>query len=173
MEIPGRQADVNDVVTRARFAAVARGLTMALLVVAALFSVFVEVLYLPFYVGGSWTSAVTPSDLALASGAHLAAPLGSGAIPVPVTALIAAAVNIALVAAMRTFTGSLRLALLPVLAWTFGFLLCTFPGPGSDTLLMGDWPTLLLLVCGTVPPLLYAFNVSTAVAPPAPVPTRR
>ncbi|MBF6355324.1 hypothetical protein IU449_12345 [Nocardia higoensis] len=173
MEIRDRQADATDDATRARLGAAGRGIAIAALVAAALFSVAVEVLYLPFYVGGSWTPDAAPADLAQAAGGQLAAPLGSGAIPVPVTALIAAVLNIALVAAMRTLTDSLRLALLPVVAWAFGFLLCTFPGPGSDTLLMGDWPTLLLLVCGTVPPLLYAFNVNTAVAPPAPVPTRR
>ncbi len=157
--------------TRDRFEAAARVVAMVVLVVAALFSLAVEVLYLPIYVGGSWTPPAEPADIA--AGARLAAPLGSGSIPVPLTALIAVGLNIALVAAMRTFTDSLRLALLPVMVWTFGFLWCTFPGPGGDKLLMDDWPTLLLLVCGTVPPLLYAFNVDTTVAPPAPAPTRR
>jgi len=173
VDIRDRQAEATDAVTRARLGAAVRGLTMAVLVVSALFGVVVEVLYLPIYVGGSWTAAAGPSDIAFTAGAQLAAPLGSGSIPIPVTALIAAFLNIALVAAMRTLTDSLRLALLPVVVWTLGFLWCTFPGPGGDVLLMGEWPTLLLLVCGTVPPLLYAFNAGTAVPPPAPVAARR
>lgn len=154
--------------TRTRLGAVVDGLTMVVLVVSALFGLVVQVLYLPIYVGGSWTAAARPSDIALASGAQLAAPLGSGAIALPVTALIAAVMNIGLVAAMRTITDSLRLALLPVAVWTLGFLWCTFPGPGGDVLLMSEWPTLLLLVCGTVVPLLYAVNAGTA----SPAPTR-
>jgi len=171
VDIRDRQADATDAVTRARFAAAARVVAIAALAVAALFSLAVEVLYLPVYIGGSWTSSAVPADIAAST--RLAAPLGSGSIPIPLTALIAVGVNIALVAAMRTFTDSLRLALLPVMVWTFGFLWCTFPGPGGDKLLMNDWPTLLLLLCGTVAPLLYAFNAGTIVAPPAPVPTRR
>lgn len=171
METRDRQADATDAVTRDRLVAGARAVTMAVLVVAGLFALAVEVLYLPVYVGGSWTPTAEPADIA--AGARLAAPLGTGSVPIPLTAVIAAVVNISLVAAMRTLTDSLRLALLPVMAWTVGFLLCTFPGPGGDKLLMGDWPTLLLLLCGTVPALLYAFNAGATVAPPAPVPTGR
>ncbi|HLS76292.1 MAG TPA: hypothetical protein VK083_05845 [Nocardia sp.] len=164
-----RQADPTATTTRDRAAAVAKAVTMAVLAAAALFSLAVEVLYLPVYVGGTWTPTAEPADLAAGTG--LAAPLGSGSIPVPVTVLIAVVVNVSLVAAMRTLTRSLRLSLLPVMVWTAGFLVCTFPGPGGDKLLMSDWPTLLLLLCGLVPALLYAFNAATAMAPPAPTPT--
>ncbi|AXK87930.1 hypothetical protein IU443_18465 [Nocardia farcinica] len=143
-----------------RIGAIARVGTMVVLILAALFTLAVEVLYLPIYLGSSQLAGAGPELVA----APLAAQPGSGAVPVPITAVLAAVVNIALVAAMRTLTDSVRVAMLPVMAWTLGFLVCTFPGPGGDLVLMSEWPTLLLLVCGVGAPLIYVFQRATGVA---------
>ncbi|MGV9820933.1 hypothetical protein [Nocardia xishanensis] len=127
---------------------------MAVLVVSGLFTLAFEVLYLPVYLGASHLPA--PKETSLVA-APLAAASGSGAIAFPVTVLLAATLNVLLIAAMRTLTDSIRVALLPVIVWTFGFLACTVAGPGGDLVLLSDWPTLLLLLCGLVPPLVYLY----------------
>ncbi|MEV6278155.1 hypothetical protein [Nocardia sp. NPDC051832] len=129
-----------------------RGVLMTLLVLSGLFTLAVEVLYLPFYLGRSGIPASEPVVVA----ADVAVAGTGGATPFPVTALLAAVLNVLLVAAMGTLTSRLRIMLLPLLAWAFGFFLCTIPGPGGDIMLLSDWPTLILLLCGAIPPLLYA-----------------
>ncbi|WP_194815329.1 hypothetical protein [Nocardia sp. XZ_19_385] len=129
-----------------------RGVLMTVLVLSGLFTLAVEVLYLPFYLGRSGIPAAEPAVVA----ADFAVAGTGGATPFPVTALLAAVLNVLLVAAMGTLTTSLRIMLLPLLAWAFGFFLCSIPGPGGDFMLLSDWSTLILLLCGVIPPLLYA-----------------
>ncbi|MFC9893870.1 hypothetical protein ACFVMC_09265 [Nocardia sp. NPDC127579] len=129
-----------------------RRVLMTLLVVSGLFTLAVEVLYLPFYLGRSGLpapeAAVVAADFAIAG--------TGGATPFPLTAALAAVLNVLLVAAMATLTDSIRIMLLPLLAWAFGFFVCTIPGPGGDLMLLSNWSTLLLFLGGVIPPLLYA-----------------
>ncbi|MET7771180.1 hypothetical protein [Nocardia sp. NPDC005366] len=128
---------------------------MSVLVFSGLFTLVFEVLYLPVYLGSGSVPAPEPEVVAAPAG--LAAALTDGAVAFPVTALLAGVLNVVLVAAMRTLTDRPGVALLPVLAWTFGFFACSVSGPGGDIMLLSDWPTLLLLLCGLVPPLAYTF----------------
>ncbi|MEV0245210.1 hypothetical protein AB0H76_01325 [Nocardia sp. NPDC050712] len=125
---------------------------MTTLVLSGFFTLAFEVLYLPFYLGRSGV----PAPEAGVQAAGLAVAGTGGATPFPLTALLAAVLNVLLVAAMGTLTTSARVMLLPVLAWAFGFFLCSIPGPGGDIMLLSDWSTLLLLLGGLIPPLLYA-----------------
>ncbi|MCP2296284.1 hypothetical protein APR11_002712 [Nocardia amikacinitolerans] len=127
---------------------------MAVLTMSGLFTLAFEVLYLPVYLG---TSHLPPAEDTTLVAAPLAAVAASGTFALPVTALLAAGLNVLFIAAMRTLTDSTRVALLPVIVWTFGFLACTFAGPGGDLMLLSDWPTLLLLLCGLIPPLVYVY----------------
>ncbi|MEV0295284.1 hypothetical protein [Nocardia sp. NPDC050710] len=129
---------------------------MTLLVLSGLFTLIFEVLYLPTYLGTAHLPSPEPEIVAAPAG--LAAAMSAGAIAFPVTALLAAVLNVLLVAAMRTLTDRIGIALLPVLAWALGFFAASVSGPGGDIMLLSDWPTLLLLLCGLVPPLLYAYT---------------
>lgn len=84
-------------------------------------------------------------------------PLYRGSVPIPVTALLAGPVNIALVYGMASVTSRLSLLAAPLVVWTVGFLVCASAGPGGDIMLGSDWRTLLLLFCGLVPPLVYLY----------------
>lgn len=131
---------------------------MTLLVLSGLFTLIFEVMYLPIYLGSGTLPA--PEAQIVAAPEGLAASLTDGAVAFPVTALLAGVLNVALVAAMRTLTDRPGISLLPVLAWTFGFLASSVSGPGGDVMLLSDWPTLLLLLCGLVPPLFYVYTRS-------------
>ncbi|WP_054816333.1 hypothetical protein [Nocardia arizonensis] len=131
---------------------------MVLIVFSGLFTLVFEVLYLPIYLGSGTLPAPEPEVVAAPAG--LAASLHDGAVAFPITALLAAVLNVLLVAAMRTLTDRPGVALLPVAAWLFGFLASSVSGPGGDIMLLSDWPTLALLLCGLVPPLFYAYTRS-------------
>lgn len=107
------------------------GLLAAVLVFNGLLSLVLEVLYLPLYIGAT---------------------------PFPIAALVAAVVNIALVRGMREVVSRPAAMALPVLAWLFGFLICSTTGPGGDVLLTDSWTAPLLLACGVVPAGLYLFR---------------
>ncbi|WP_216908914.1 hypothetical protein [Nocardia noduli] len=128
---------------------------MTVLVLSGLFTLVFEVLYLPVYLGSGSLPAPEPEVVAAPAG--LASVLTEGAVAFPITALLAAVLNVALVAAMRTLTDRPGIALLPVLAWAVGFFACSVSGPGGDIMLISDWPTLLLLLCGLGPPLAYTY----------------
>ncbi|TQF73847.1 hypothetical protein FK531_03975 [Rhodococcus spelaei] len=93
-------------------------------------------------------------------------PVRLGSVPFPVSALAAAVINVLLVVGARTVTDRPVMTALPVVGWFVGFAICMFGGPGGDALLLADWRTLLLLVCGVVPPgiLLFKFASDAAVA---------
>ncbi|WP_433199881.1 hypothetical protein ACQP1G_07395 [Nocardia sp. CA-107356] len=103
---------------------------IGVLVLDALITLALEVLYLPTYIG---------------------------TVAFPLSAVLAGVVNVLLVMGVHSVTHRISAALLPLAAWTFGFLACSATGPGGDILLASDWRTLLLLFCGLVPPLLYLY----------------
>ncbi|MEV6134734.1 hypothetical protein AB0L63_01410 [Nocardia sp. NPDC051990] len=103
---------------------------ISVLVLDALITLVLEVLYLPTYIN---------------------------TVAFPLSAVLAGVVNILLVMGVRSITQRVSVMILPLVAWTFGFLLCSVSGPGGDILLGSDWRTLLLLFCGLVPPLLYIY----------------
>ncbi|MGW1743713.1 hypothetical protein ACWCPQ_33515 [Nocardia sp. NPDC001965] len=120
--------------TRSRRAALAAGvlgpLLIVVLIVDAVVTLILEVLYLPLYIGG---------------------------VAVPLAALVAAPVNVALVWAAATVTTRSTVLFLPIAAWLAAFLIAASRGPGGDVPLRSDLPTLLLFLCGTVAPLVYMY----------------
>ncbi|MEV6324856.1 hypothetical protein AB0M45_27280 [Nocardia sp. NPDC051787] len=101
-----------------------------LLVLDALLTLSVEVLYLPTYLGST---------------------------ALPIAAVLAGVVNVLLVAGVRSVTQRASAMALPLAAWALGFLVCASLGPGGDILLVTDWRTALLLFCGLLPPLAYIY----------------
>ncbi|WP_235916295.1 hypothetical protein [Antrihabitans cavernicola] len=97
---------------------------LALLIFDGLLTVALEVLFLPTYIG-SW--------------------------PFPLSAVVAALVNVLLVVGARTVTDRTGEASLPLVAWGLGFMVALFGGPGGDVMLLASWPTILLLVLGVAP----------------------
>ncbi|WP_282781370.1 MULTISPECIES: hypothetical protein [unclassified Nocardia] len=143
------------------------GVIAALLVLDGVVSLVLEALFLPIYLGHADVVAAHPTT---AQAAALAADLTAGAVPFPVTALIAAVVNVLLLKGMSTVTDRLGLIALPLTAWTLSYLLLTFGGPGGDVLFVNDWPTLALLVCGLLPAGLYLYYLANlrAIGTPRP-----
>ncbi|WP_051407012.1 hypothetical protein [Nocardia sp. CNY236] len=84
-------------------------------------------------------------------------PSNLGSIVFPVSAVVAGVSNVALVAGVRAVTRRNLAMGLPVIAWMLGFLICASPGPGGDVMLGSDWRTAVLLLCGSVPPLVYSY----------------
>ncbi|MFH5230478.1 hypothetical protein [Antrihabitans spumae] len=82
-----------------------------------------------------------------------------GATPFPISAVVAALVNVALVMLARNVSDRLGFVAAPLLAWVIGFLLGMMGGPGNDVVLTWQWPTLLLFALGVLPAagLLYRY----------------
>ncbi|WP_067817084.1 hypothetical protein [Nocardia inohanensis] len=135
------------------------GAIAGLLVLDALVTLVLEVLFLPIYAG---QSKLSEPQQVLAAATRLASSVTDGAVPLPVTALVAAVVNVALVAGMAVVSKRISVMVLPLTAWTLGFLLLASSGPGGDMMLMSDWPTLLLFVCGLFPAGLYLYWRATS-----------
>lgn len=98
-----------------------------------------------------------------------------GGVPFPITILLAAVLNLALVIAVRTEIASFGLAALPLVAWGIGFLLCLAGGPGGDQVVVADWRLLLLPVAALAPAGMYLFSarikeITRSVRQPAPHP---
>ncbi|MFD7843099.1 hypothetical protein ACFV4K_09215 [Nocardia sp. NPDC059764] len=129
-----------------------------LLLIDAVITLGLEVLFLPLYAGQATIPEPTP---VLAAGS-LASSMTSGAIPVPVAALVAAVVNVLLVMGMGVATDRIGVMALPILVWALGFLICAGFSPSGYALLMGDWPTMLLLICGLLPAGMYLYYRATA-----------
>ncbi len=94
-----------------------------------------------------------------------------GGVPFPVVIVLAAVMNLLLVAATRTETGSLSRAALPLVAWGVVFLLCLAGGPGGDQVVVADWRLLLLPVAALAPAAVYLFSariteITRAARPP-------
>ncbi|WP_280357708.1 hypothetical protein [Nocardia otitidiscaviarum] len=133
------------------------GVIAALLVLDGVVTLVLEALFLPIYLGRADVAAAQPTT---AQAAALAADLTAGSIPFPITAFIAAVVNVLLLKGMSTITDRLGVIALPLTAWTLSYLLLTFGGPGGDVLFINDWPTLALLVCGLLPAGLYLYYLA-------------
>ncbi|MGW5384669.1 hypothetical protein [Nocardia sp. NPDC003963] len=129
--------------TRSRWAALASGMVgpvlIAVLVVDAVIALTLEVLYLPLYIGS---------------------------VAVPLSAVIAAPVNVALVWAAATVTTRSTVLFLPIAAWLAAFLVAASRGPGGDVPLRSDLPTLLLFLCGAVAPLVYMYMTANRAKRP-------
>ena len=87
-----------------------------------------------------------------------------GAVAFPISALVSGLVNVALVFLARTITGPNRRAGWPLVGWAFGFLLCTFGGPGGDIVLPQSWQSLLMLALGIGPAGYFVFRGEPAPA---------
>lgn len=115
---------------------------LALLVFDALLTLVLEVLFLPLYVGS---------------------------IAFPISAVLAAVVNVLLILGARTVTDRTGLQSLPLIAWCLGFVVLLFGGPGGDVLLAPIWQTLLLLIMGIAAPAwalgAIAFKRVAAIQP--------
>ncbi|MET8424061.1 hypothetical protein [Nocardia sp. NPDC004860] len=128
-----------------------------LLLADAVITLGFEVLFLPIYAGRAHIPEPTP---VLAAGT-LASSMTDGAIAVPLTALAAAVVNVLLVMGMGVITKRIGVMALPILVWVLGFLICAGFSPSGYALLMGDWPTMLLLICGLLPAGMYLYYRAT------------
>ncbi|AYF78617.1 hypothetical protein D7D52_01430 [Nocardia yunnanensis] len=139
---------------------------IGLLLIDALITLGFEVLFLPLYAGQAHLPTTTP---VLAAG-PLADSATAGAIPLPFTALAAAVINVLLVMGMGVTTKRFGVMALPLLVWALGFLVCAGFSPSGYALLLGDWPTMLLLICGLLPAGMYLyFKATVRLATPATV----
>ncbi|MFD6351225.1 hypothetical protein [Nocardia tengchongensis] len=129
-----------------------------LLLIDAVITLGLEVLFLPIYAG----QAKIPEPAPVQAAGSLASSMTSGAIPVPIAALVAAVVNVLLVMGMGVATKRIGVMALPILVWALGFLICAGFSPSGYALLMGDWPTMLLLICGLLPAGMYLYYRATA-----------
>ncbi|MFC9557230.1 hypothetical protein ACFTWF_41145 [Rhodococcus sp. NPDC056960] len=112
-------------------------ITLALLVFDGFLCAVLSVLFLPSYIGAT---------------------------PFPISILVAAVVNLALVIAARSTTGRIGAGVLPLAGWGAGFLLCMVGGPGGDVLVLASVSTLLLLFGALVPAAVYLWKVSAKAA---------
>lgn len=82
-------------------------------------------------------------------------PLRVGGVPVPISAVLSGAVNVALVWVAMRWTSSTRQAAAPLWAWLATVLLCTFGGPGDDIVFGGvglmEYASVLLIAVGALP----------------------
>jgi hypothetical protein len=69
---------------------------------------------------------------------------------VPLSALVALISNPWLVRRAGELTGAVGAAL-PLIAWIVTISVLGLSGPGGDVLLLGDWPSMLLILAGLVP----------------------
>lgn len=74
-------------------------------------------------------------------------PLYIGAVPFPISAVIAGAVNVALVWAAAQWTASPRLAGLPLWTWLLTVMVLMLGGPGGDVVFGGPgWQALAVIL---------------------------
>ncbi|CAN5291293.1 hypothetical protein BH11ACT6_BH11ACT6_38220 [soil metagenome] len=87
--------------------------------------------------------------------AALLLPYRLGAVPMPVSALIAGVINLALVWAASYWTTSNRIAALPLWTWLATIAGLTFGGPGGDIIFGGTgvlaYSSVLILLFGASP----------------------
>ncbi|HEY2765162.1 MAG TPA: hypothetical protein VGJ13_14320 [Pseudonocardiaceae bacterium] len=94
--------------------------------------------------------ALVLDAIMLAATEELFLPLRIGAVPIPVTILLAAVTTPWLVRSAAALCGP-SAAALPLVAWVTAMLVFGFGGPGGDILLPADWRSLLLLSAGIFP----------------------
>ncbi|MGQ4600988.1 hypothetical protein [Nocardia sp. R6R-6] len=126
----GDQAAAAPGAARLAISRVLAAMIVVTLVLDAVLTLSLEVLYLPFYLGAT---------------------------ALPIAAVLAGVVNVLLVVGMQSVTQRAAALAFPLAAWAFGFLVCASVGPGGDVLLVSDWRAALLLFCGLLPPLAYIY----------------
>lgn len=91
-------------------------------------------------------------------------PMYLGSIPFPVSALLSGLANAALVWAAGYWTGSKRLAALPLWSWLLTVAVVTVGGPGGDIVFGGRgilaYSVLILLLLGALPAALVLRRMS-------------
>jgi hypothetical protein len=90
--------------------------------------------------------------------AALFLPAYLGAVAFPISAVLAALANVALIYAARSVRDSLAVAALPLAGFGAGFLAGVTEGPGGDIVLGASWQTLLLLVLGAGIPAVVLYR---------------
>ncbi|HEV7581010.1 MAG TPA: hypothetical protein VGO77_11490 [Mycobacterium sp.] len=112
-----------------------RVVVLALLAVDGVLSALAGALLLPFYIG---------------------------TIPFPISGLISGLVNAALVWAAGRWTGSARMAALPLWTWLLTVAVISMGGPADDIILGGSgvmaYGALVLIVLGVTPPVLVMWR---------------
>jgi hypothetical protein len=112
-----------------------RVVVLALLAVDGVLSALAGALLLPFYIG---------------------------TIPFPISGLISGLVNAALVWAAGRWTGSARVAALPLWTWLLTVAVISMGGPADDIILGGSgvmaYGALVLIVLGVTPPVLVMWR---------------
>lgn len=98
--------------------------------------------------------------------AALLLPLHIGAVPFPISAVVAGLVNTALVWAAMHWTSSGRLAALPLWTWLGTVAAMTFGGPGSDIIFGALGPLMVLMVLGAAPPAWLLWRRNAVDQPP-------
>lgn len=91
--------------------------------------------------------------------AALFLPTYLGSVAFPISAVLAAVANVALIYAARSVRDSLAVAALPLAGFGFGFLVGVTSGPGGDVVLGATWQTLLLLVLGVGVPAFVLYRM--------------
>ncbi|GAA4676208.1 hypothetical protein [Gordonia humi] len=79
-----------------------------------------------------------------------------GAVPVPVTAIVAA-VGTALLCRLAGAITESTWRYAPLIAWTAVVIVAAVPGLNGNGALIGDWRVLLLLVCGLGAPAAMTY----------------
>ena len=103
-------------------------------------------------VGARITLVVLMCDtVALAVVELLYLPLRVGAVPLPITILLAAVSTPWLVRSTAELGGPRMLAAVPMLLWVLALGVLGVAGPGGDVLLGDDWRSTLLVAGGTIP----------------------
>ena len=82
-----------------------------------------------------------------------------GSVAFPISAVVAAVANLALIYAARSIRDSLAVAALPLAGFGIGFLVGVTSGPGGDIVLGASWQTLLLLVLGAGVPAAVLYRI--------------
>ena len=112
-----------------------RVVVLALLAVDGVLSALAGALLLPFYIG---------------------------TIPFPISGMISGLVNAALVWAAGRWTGSARVAALPLWTWLLTVAVISMGGPADDIILGGSgvmaYGALVLIVLGVTPPVLVMWR---------------
>ncbi|MFY9805928.1 MAG: hypothetical protein WCB57_05895 [Pseudonocardiaceae bacterium] len=88
---------------------------------------------------------------ALAAVELLYLPLRVGAVPVPITILLAAVTTPWLVRSAAELGGPRAVAAVPLVVWVLALGVLGLGGPGGDVLLPADWRSVLLLGGGIFP----------------------
>jgi hypothetical protein len=93
-------------------------------------------------------------------------PLWVGAVPFPITVLLAAVSTPWLVRSATELGGSRMVAALPLIVWVLVIGVLGVAGPGGDVLLAGNWRSVLLL-CGGIFPAAVVLGRAMARSPVA------